>query len=140
MSDPVERLAPSKLRTVDDWQNAIAKTIPTDDMLDWFGEVLAAHMAALEAGGKVRPEYLQLFCGAHNRFEELAHFSRKLTPTQRGAFSGMAGTIAELTLGLWGQDAATAEKLEKAFAASAAYHKTYGWPAPLWEMIDFEEL
>ena len=43
-NDPLERLVPAKLRTVSDWEEAIAKTILPNKMLDWFGEVLDAHI------------------------------------------------------------------------------------------------
>jgi hypothetical protein len=135
-SNPLSKLNPKTLRRVEDWENAIAQTIAVDDMLEWFEEMLDAHLA----DGVVRREYLNLFCGAQKRFRELAYFSRKLTPDQRKLFVDQADTIVDLVRGIWGQDAAMMARLDTALAASAEYYSRFGWPSPVWNILDFEEL
>jgi len=135
-SDPLSCLTPAKLRTPDDWENAVAATIPTAEMLDWFSDVLDAHIEART----IKREYLNLFCGVQNRFRELAHFSRKLTPEQRQLFIDQADTITELIRGIWGQDTSLMQNLDAALAASSDYHRRFGWPSAAWDLFDFDEL
>jgi hypothetical protein len=65
-SDPLSCLMPAKLRTVDDWENAVAATIPAAEMLEWFSDVLDAHIKARA----IKSEYLK-FCALQKRFREL---------------------------------------------------------------------
>jgi len=135
-TDPLSCLTPAKLRTVDDWENALAKAIPTVEILEWFSNVLDAHIEARE----IKPAYLNLFCAAQKRFRELAHFSRKLTPEQRQLFIEQADTIIELIRGIWSQDTALMRRLDAALVASADYHRRFGWPSAVWDISDFDEL
>jgi hypothetical protein len=134
--NPLRHFSMATLRTVDEWESAIAKTIPTDDMLNWFSDVLDTHIAEQA----IRPGYLNMFCGAQKRFREVAHFSRKLAPEQRQSFIAQADTIIDLIRGLWGGDSALMERLDTALAGSADYYRTWGWPSPLWDVSDFDEL
>src|SRR5258708_3982639 len=120
-SDPLSCLTPAKLKTVDDWETALANTIPTVEMLEWFSDVLDAHIEAQ----KIKPEYLNLFCAVQKRFRDLAYFSRKLSPEQRQLFIDQADTIIALIRGIWGQDTALMQRLDAALVASADYHRRF---------------
>ena len=135
-SDPLSCFLLAKLRTVDDWENALAETIPTVEMLEWFSDVLDTHIEAQA----IKPEYLNLFCAVQKRFRALAHFSRKLTPEQRQLFIDQADTITELIRGIWGQDTSLMQNLDAALAASSDYHRRFGWPSAAWDLFDFDEL
>jgi hypothetical protein len=125
-----------ELRSFEDWSDAISKTIPTDEMLDWFGSVLDGLMETRE----FKPWTLNQLCAAQHRFRELAHFSKKLTPEQRKAFMDQADMILNLIRDFYGKDQAIMARLDAALAASTELNKRFGWPSPAWEILDFDEL
>jgi hypothetical protein len=125
-----------ELRSFEDWNEAISKNIPTDDMMDWFGSVLDGLLETKE----FKPWTLNQWCAAQHRFKELAHFSRKLTPEQRKTFIDEADMIVGLIRDFYGKDQATMARLDAALAADADHHERFGWPSPVWDILDFDEL
>jgi hypothetical protein len=134
--DPLERFRPSDLKSFPEWRSAIARTLAADEMLPWFTEVLEAHARS----GEFQPFHLNLYCAALCRFQDLAHFSRKLTPDQREVFKDQAATILELVNVFWGEDGVAMHRLDAALAESAERYKRYGWPSAEWDAVEFEEI
>ncbi len=125
-----------ELRTFQDWSDAISKTIPAEDMLAWFAEVLDG----VANDGQFKPWTLNQWCAAQHRFRELAHFSKKLTPSQRQSFIEQADMIVGLIRDFYGKDQAAMARFNAALAASAERNALFGWPSAIWETLDFDEL
>jgi hypothetical protein len=125
-----------ELRSFEDWNEALSNNVPTGDMLEWFGSVLDGLLETRE----FKPWTLNQWCAAQHRFRELGHFSRKLTPEQRKTFIDEADMILGLIREFYGSDQAAMARLDAALAAGADYNKRFGWPSPVWEILDFDEL
>ncbi len=121
------------LRSVEDWETAIAETISTEDMLSWIGEVLDAHIS--DCGDPAR--ILAAVLWNAKALSRACNFSRKLSPEQRQLFIEQADTIMDLIRGLWGKDKVLMKKLDAALIASTDYYKRFGWPSPIWDMFEF---
>lgn len=134
--DYLSRFDLLELRSFEDWEEAISKNIATDDMLNWFGSVLDGIIEE----GNFKPWTLNQWCAAQHRFRELAHFSKKLTPEQRKVFIDQAEMILGLIRNFYGKDSEAMARLDMAVAASAEYNKVFGWPNPLCDIVDFEEI
>lgn len=134
--DHLSQLDARELRSFSDWKEAISKNIPTENMLNWFGSTLDEMLNS----GELKPWTLNQWLAAQHRFRELAHFSKKLSPEQRQTFIDQADMILSLARDFYGEDKEKMARLDAAISYSAEFHKRFGWPNALWDVLDFEEL